>query len=89
MAPEAGPAGPIRRPRKTVCSARGSGIVSAMADIIPFRKPKASERHKGSTLCRRGFHKWVVVSRPFDVKRGKLVTCYRCERCGVEKSRAE
>jgi hypothetical protein len=60
-----------------------------MADIIPFRKPGPSERHKGSTLCRRGFHRWALVATPFDVKRGKLVNRYRCERCGVEKSRAE
>ena len=58
-----------------------------MADIIPFRKPKASEKHKDTTLCRSGFHKWKVdKNKVFDVRQGKLVTVYRCERCGATKS---
>jgi hypothetical protein len=58
-----------------------------MADIIPFRKPKASEKAKGKTLCLTGFHKWKVdKDRVFDVKQGRLVTVYRCERCGERKS---
>jgi len=57
-----------------------------MGDIIDFRRPKASKKHQGNTLCRRGFHRWKVVSKPFDVKQGKLVTHYRCERCGREKT---
>jgi hypothetical protein len=59
-----------------------------MAKVVPFKRPKASREHKGNTLCRRGFHKWVVVDTPFDVKQGRLVTCYRCERCGTEKTLA-
>jgi hypothetical protein len=31
-----------------------------MADILQFRKPTASEKAKGKTLCKRGFHKWVI-----------------------------
>ncbi len=57
-----------------------------MADVIPFKKPGTAQRHRGNTLCRRGFHKWVVVDKPFDVSRGKLVTCLRCQRCGKEKT---
>ena len=57
-----------------------------MADIVPFKRRPAAQRHKGNTLCRRGFHKWVVVDKPFDVKQGRLVTCYRCARCGAEKT---
>jgi hypothetical protein len=58
-----------------------------MADILPFKKPKASEKHQGKTLCRSGFHKWKVAKeKPFDVKTGKLVTLYRCERCGATRS---
>ncbi|MEE9423055.1 MAG: hypothetical protein V3V50_07835 [Gammaproteobacteria bacterium] len=60
-----------------------------MAEIIPFGKPSGSKPRKASTLCRRGFHKWQPVDKPFDVKQGKLVTCYRCVRCGVEKNRAD
>jgi len=54
-----------------------------MADILHFKRPKASERHKGKGLCREGFHKWEVDKQSvFDVKQGRLVTGYRCKRCG-------
>ncbi|WNZ55325.1 hypothetical protein QT397_21045 [Microbulbifer sp. MKSA007] len=57
-----------------------------MGDVIPFKRKTAWQKHKGSTLCREGFHKWkVVTERKFDVKQGKLVTEYRCERCGKKK----
>ncbi len=53
-----------------------------MADILPFRKPSPKQKHKGRTLCRHGHHKWVVdKAKQFDVKKGKLVTVYRCARC--------
>jgi len=58
-----------------------------MGDVIPFKKPKAAEKHKNKTLCKSGFHKWRVESeKRFDVKQGKLVTAYRCERCGAVKN---
>ena len=58
-----------------------------MAEIIPFNKKSPHEKHKGKSLCRSGFHKWkVVTENRFDVKRGKLVTVYRCSRCGKEKT---
>lgn len=61
-----------------------------MADIIPFKKKKLSEKFKGRDLCKSGFHKWEVLSENrFDVKLGRLVTAYRCARCGVEKNKAE
>lgn len=62
-----------------------------MADIIPFapgkkKKPAAPQR---SALCQNGHHRWVVwQKKPFDVKQGKLITIYRCERCGIERSEA-
>lgn len=60
-----------------------------MADILTFRKPKLAEKHRGKTLCRHNHHKWVVVKdSQFDVKQGKLVTLYRCSRCGKEKTTA-
>jgi hypothetical protein len=60
-----------------------------VADIIPFRKPSAAEKHKGKTLCRHGHHKWQVdKEKQFDVKLGKLVTRYRCLRCGKERVQA-
>lgn len=60
-----------------------------MGDVIAFKKPKLSEKHKGKSLCRSGFHKWkIVTEKRFDVKQGKLVTWSRCERCGKEKAEA-
>lgn len=61
-----------------------------MGDILPFKKPRASERHKGKTLCSNGHHKWRVdKTSVFDVKLGRLVTRYRCVRCGQVKTRAD
>ena len=60
-----------------------------MGDIIPFRKPRPGEKSRGKTLCREGFHKWQVWQRkPFDVKQGKLITIYKCTRCGETKNEA-
>ena len=59
-----------------------------MADILTFKKKTPAEKNKGRSLCRSGFHKWVVVDTPFDSKQGRLVTRYRCERCGEEKTEA-
>lgn len=61
-----------------------------MGEILPFRRPRASDRHRGNTLCRHGHHKWRVdKAQVFDSKQGRLVTRYRCERCGQVKTRAE
>ena len=60
-----------------------------MADILPFKRPTSAQKHKGNTLCRSGFHKWkIVTDQQFDVKQGKLVTRYKCTRCGEEKVKA-
>lgn len=57
-----------------------------MGDVIPFRRKSAKETHRGATLCRSGFHKWEVYQgKQFDVRRGQLITVYRCSRCGREK----
>jgi hypothetical protein len=61
-----------------------------MAEILKFKRPKATERHKGKGLCREGFHKWVVDKQSvFDVKQGRLVTRYRCKRCGKVRTTSE
>ncbi|MEJ2360943.1 MAG: hypothetical protein P8Z75_05870 [Gammaproteobacteria bacterium] len=61
-----------------------------MGDVVRFKKPGTQEKHKGKMLCRSGFHKWVVdKSKPFSVKAGKLLTVYRCQRCGATKTKAE
>ncbi len=59
-----------------------------MGEVVPFKKPKAKEKHQGKTLCQNGFHKWQIVQeKRFDVKQGKLVTVYRCGRCGEMKTK--
>lgn len=60
-----------------------------MSNILPFKRRSLSQKHKGKTLCREGFHKWrVSKAKQFDVKQGRLVTVYICERCGKTKSEA-
>ena len=58
-----------------------------MGEVIAFKRKSLKDKHKGKTLCKSGFHKWrVIKEKQFDVKKGKLVTVSRCERCGKEKS---
>ncbi|GAB1256673.1 hypothetical protein [Aurantivibrio plasticivorans] len=60
-----------------------------MGEVIPFKKKKLSEKFKGKSLCRDGFHKWKVIKdNQFDTKQGKLVTVYECTRCGERKTKA-
>jgi len=66
-------------------SASAIRIGNAMGDVIPFR-PHPPKKNGGRTLCREGFHKWEIwKDKQFDVKAGKLVTVYRCARCGETK----
>jgi len=61
-----------------------------VADILPFKRPSSFEKHKGKSLCKSGFHKWVIwKEKQFDVKQGKLVTVYQCARCGEQKVEAK
>lgn len=58
-----------------------------MSKILPFRKTPAKSRNKGKTLCLHDFHKWqLLTTTKFDVKLGKLVSVFRCERCGKQKN---
>ncbi len=63
-----------------------------MSDVISLQKHRKLLRQKQgkkSTFCGNGFHSWeVVTSNQFDVKLGKLVTAYRCTRCGINKVEA-
>ena len=60
-----------------------------MNNVLPFKRPSPFEKHKGKTLCKSGFHKWKIkTDKKFDVKEGKLVTVYECERCGETKVEA-
>ena len=58
-----------------------------MAEVLPFRKkPGKPDR----TLCRNGHHRWEVVKTdPFAVRRGELITRFRCKRWGKEKTKAQ
>ncbi|OOG22340.1 hypothetical protein B1C78_15165 [Thioalkalivibrio denitrificans] len=59
-----------------------------MGDVVRFKRPKPSEKHRGKTLCRSNFHKWEVIKdNQFDVKQGRLVTVLRCTRCGEMRIR--
>ena len=61
-----------------------------MGEVLQFKKATPSEKFKHRGLCRSNFHKWEVLSeRRFDVKQGKLVTAYRCARCGITKTEAK
>lgn len=58
-----------------------------MGEVIRFKKQSDFEKHKGKTLCRSGFHKWKIFQdKQFDVKQGKLVTIYQCDRCNQRKT---
>lgn len=61
-----------------------------MGNVLTFKKPKANnKRAKGKTLCKSGFHKWQIdTTTRFDVKVGKLVTRYYCQRCGKTRTEA-
>lgn len=61
-----------------------------MGEVVKFKIPKPSEKHKGKTLCKSGFHKWEILKeQKFDVKQGKLVNVYICKRCGEKKVEAK
>jgi hypothetical protein len=61
---------------------------TSMGDIVKFKKTKPSEKHRGKTLCKSGFHKWVPQkSTSFDTKQGRLVTRDECKRCGAIRTR--
>jgi hypothetical protein len=61
-----------------------------MGEVIAFKRPSPFVKHKGKSLCRSGFHKWIIEKdNQFDVKAGRLVTAYRCERCGATKNEAK
>ncbi|TVZ39969.1 hypothetical protein P886_4385 [Alteromonadaceae bacterium 2753L.S.0a.02] len=61
-----------------------------MGEVLDFKKKSPTQEHKGKSLCRHGFHKWIIKQdKQFDSRQGKLVTIYKCERCGKEKVQAQ
>ena len=60
-----------------------------MGDIVQFKKKKPAQKHKGNMLCKRGFHKWRIdQEKQFDPQQGRLVTVYKCSRCGKIRTQA-
>jgi hypothetical protein len=59
-----------------------------MSNVITL----SSHRPKKVTpkgMCQHGIHKWVIwKDKQFDSRKGKLVTVFRCERCGEQKVKA-
>lgn len=61
---------------------------TAMAKILPFKRPTPQQKNDSKTLCHNDFHKWrVVTKKRFDVKQGRLVTVLCCTRYSKEKTR--
>lgn len=60
-----------------------------MGDVIAFKKKSAKEKYEKRIMCQSGFHKWEIVTKQkFDVKQGKLISVYKCKRCGKIKNEA-
>ncbi len=63
--------------------------MSEVVSLQKHRREQLKKKGKQSTLCGSGFHSWELVKeRQFDVKQGKLVTEYRCKRCGATRTDA-
>lgn len=63
-----------------------------MARILTghFGQAARLNRVKRSSLCQHGHHRWRIdKSATFDVKRGRLVTIYRCTKCDKIKTKLE
>ncbi len=60
-----------------------------MSNVIQFKKPRLQDKYKGRSLCKSDFHKWEVLKTPFDVKKGKMLSTYRCSRCGKTKTESK
>lgn len=60
-----------------------------MGEVIKLstvKRARQQDKAKAITLCGAGFHKWkIVIDSRFDVRKGKLVTTERCERCDEER----
>ena len=59
-----------------------------MTNIIPLQ-PRKKKQAPAKGLCQHGFHKWVIwKDKQFDSRQGRLVTVFRCERCGKQRVKA-
>ena len=64
-----------------------------MSNIVSLKKARQTRQaqcSKEKTLCKHGFHRWTIEQeKQFDVKQGRLVTLYRCTRCGAQRVKAQ
>ncbi len=62
------------------------------ADVVSLQRVRSARRakaKKAQILCRNGHHRWVEdKTTRFDTHKGKLITRFVCERCGIEKTRS-
>lgn len=59
-----------------------------MSNVIPLT-PRSRRKKPDKGLCQHGFHRWKIwQDKQFDSRQGRLVTVYRCERCGQQKVEA-
>jgi len=64
--------------------------MAEIRSLKAFKKEQQKKQAAGNTLCRSGHHKWQLeADTVFDSRQGKLVTRYRCVRCGKVKTRAQ
>jgi len=62
-----------------------------MGEVLQFQRAKRRskqlrERARGRIMCENNHHRWkLITERKFDVRQGRLVTEYRCERCGKQR----
>ena len=57
-----------------------------MGEVIAFKRP-AKKPSSGNILCKEGHHKWVIdKEKQFDSREGRLVTLFKCSRCGKKKT---
>lgn len=67
----------------------GDALMGELVSLQKHKKALRRQRAKGATLCGHGHHRWVRMDAdPFDVRTGRLVTRWRCSRCGAEKNAA-
>jgi hypothetical protein len=60
-----------------------------MGDVVQLKKKKPVEKHRRSLLYKRNFHQWEIdKERQFDTRQGRLMTLYKCKRCGKTKTEA-
>lgn len=58
-----------------------------MGNIIPFKRYSLADRKKAQALCNSGLHKWALMhDKRFDAMQGKVISLYRCDRCGTLRS---